>query len=109
DLQEARIVPDDLLTHLVANRPIRRDRRRDGDDPVPRQQLRDKPDPPDVRVAVLLGEPEPLREVRPDLVTVENLDPEAGLAQALRDRQRQRGLPGSRETREPDDEPLSVF
>jgi hypothetical protein len=36
------------------------------------------PDPLDVRVAVLLGEAEPLREVRADDVAVEVLDGRAG-------------------------------
>src|SRR3989338_1802844 len=84
----------DLLTVVVANLAVGRDRRADGHDPVARQQLADIADALDVRVAVLLAEPQPLAEVREDLIAVENFHLEPPVAQLLGEMIRQRRLPG---------------
>ena len=60
--------------HLVAKRPIRRDRRGDGDDAVAGQHLRHPADAADVGVAVLFGEAEPFREVCADHIAVKDGD-----------------------------------
>ena len=67
----------DPAAHLVAHRPVRRDRGGHRDDAVAGEQARDAPDAADVGVAVLLREAEPLREVLAHLVAVEQLDPVA--------------------------------
>src|SRR5262249_21835171 len=102
-------VADDLMTHLVADLAVGRDRGGDGDDAVPSQELGHVADAADVGVAVLLREAEPLREVRPDLVTVEDLGALAGVAQPAGDLERQRALAGAGEAGEPDDEAAGVF
>ena len=53
----------DQLAAGVAGLPVRRDRAADRGDAVAREQVRDERDAQDVRVAVLLGEPEALRQV----------------------------------------------
>ncbi len=58
---------------FVADRLVRADRTADRRDAVAREQVRHEPDPPDVRVAVLLAEPETLAEVLSDDVAVEDL------------------------------------
>ena len=64
----------DVGADLVADGPVRRDGRDDHGDVVAGQQLRHEPDPPNVGVAVLAAEAEPLREVGPYDVAVEHLD-----------------------------------
>src|SRR3712207_8185848 len=49
------------------------------------QEVAHEADPPDILVAVLLGEPESLREVGADDVAVEHLDAQAARAQLLPD------------------------
>jgi hypothetical protein len=86
NLEEALVLP----AHLVAHLAIGRDRRRDRDHSIAREQLADVPDAPDVGVAVLLGEPQPFGQVGAHLVAVEDLDPVPEPAQFLGGQSRQR-------------------
>src|SRR5205807_9892704 len=64
----------------------------------------DPPDPLDVRVAVLLREPEPLREPGANGVAVQVLDDAAALVERRPDEVRDRRLPGPGEAGEPEGE-----
>src|SRR5262245_61189931 len=97
DLDEVLDPPADL----VAQGPVGRDRRRDGHDVVAREQCRHEADAADVRVAVFLGEAEPLREVLTHLVAVEQLDSPATGPQPRTDQLRDRALSGDRQSGEP--------
>ena len=81
---------------LVAGGSVWADRRGDRNDAVPREQLADPADAPDVCVSILLGERQAGRQVRPDLIPVEDLDPLPAPCDARGERLRDRRLPGAR-------------
>src|SRR6185437_10442714 len=56
----------DLRAYLVPRRAVGRDRAADRRDAVASEEIRHEPDPPDVRVAILLREPEAFRQVLAD-------------------------------------------
>ena len=91
----------DPAAHLVTDGAVGGDRRGDRHHAVAREQRRDETDPEDVRVAVGLGETEPLRQVLAHLVAVEQLDPPAPLTQVLDQDLGDRALAGAREPGEP--------
>ena len=98
DLDEAASAFARTSSRIVA---VGRDRGRDRDDAVAREQVRDEADAADVRVAVLLREAEALREVLAHLVAVEDLDtPAPGSSPRT---VRQRALAGARQAGEPED------
>src|SRR5258707_8087185 len=66
--------PWSLCADFVAHVAIWRDGRRDGNATAASDQARHISDAPDVGVAVLLREAQSLRQVRPYLVAVEQLD-----------------------------------
>src|SRR5206468_12983144 len=69
-----------------------------------REARRDPADPRDVGVAVLLREPESLRELSAHDVAVEVVDEKSALLELGLDDVRHRRLAGCRQSREPDDE-----
>src|SRR5581483_10775462 len=71
------------------------------DDPVPREKLRNKRDPLDVLIAVLLGEAEIRGQVRPHLISIQEFDRSPGGTEPLDEDIRQSGFAGYRQTREP--------
>src|SRR5947207_6237873 len=89
-----------LLPRLL----LRRDRGRDHGPALTRQPRGDPADALDVRVAVLLREAEPLREVHPYVVAVEVLDDEPAPVELRPDEVRDRGLARAREPGEPERE-----
>ena len=105
DFDKRRLV---LAAHFLAQLPVRRDGRRDGDDAVSRQQARDEPDPADVGVAIFAREGQPLAEVLPDFVAVQDFHAMAARAQLVADGGRKRRLAGAGHAREPQREPRVV-
>src|SRR6266511_3704861 len=94
----------ELLDHLARLLPRLLVRRNGGDEhgrSVARQPGGDPADPLDVRVPVLLREPEPLGDVLADGVAVEVLDEPATALELRADDLRNRGLAGSRKAGEP--------
>src|SRR5207244_12749520 len=77
-LDELRAVLLRPRARLRAPLGVRRDRRHEHGRAVAREPRGDPADALDVRVAVLLREPEPLREVRANDVALEVLDDPAG-------------------------------
>ena len=67
--------------HFVAHVAIRRNRRRDRDHAIARQQIADVADPPDIDVAIFLRKPESLGEIGADFVAIEDFDAMLALAQ----------------------------
>ena len=70
-----------MRAHLVADLAVGRDRGRDRDDAVAREQIADVADAADVGVAVFLGKAQALGEVGADFVAVEDFDAMTALAQ----------------------------
>src|SRR5918994_1231673 len=91
----------DLGAHRVPRLPVRGDRTTDRRDAVAGQQLRDEPDPEDVRVAVILREPQALRQVLADDVAVEDLGLQPSRTELVVEHLRDRRFPGAGEAREP--------
>ena len=97
----------ELLDHRAGLPPrllVRRDRGRNYRAALPRDPRGDPADALDVRVAVLLREPEALREVRAHGVAVEVLDHEPTAVELRPDEVRDRRLPGAGEAGEPERE-----
>src|SRR4029453_11332257 len=88
---------------------IRGDGRDDDRSAVSCDARRDPAEPLDVRIAILLREPETLREVRADGVAVQILDDEASPIHLRTDVVRDRGLARSGETGEPEREPSAAI
>src|SRR5919108_3319612 len=93
-----------LRSRLVPDLAIRRDRSRDHGNLVARQQIGDESHPADVRVPVLLREPEPLGEVLANDVAVEDLELRAAPPQLPDQQVRDRRLAGPRKPGEPEAE-----
>src|SRR5512133_3343160 len=68
----------DRSPHLIADRAVRRDGRRTGDYTVAGEQRANKPDPPDIEMAIFLAEAEALGKVRANDVAVQKLHLGAG-------------------------------
>src|SRR5581483_6970552 len=96
------------LARLVADLAVGGDGGGDHRDAVPGEQVGDEGDPANVRVAVLLGEPEALGEVLADHVAVEHLDPRTPIAQLALDDLRDGRLARAREPGEPEREAFFV-
>jgi hypothetical protein len=95
----------EVLDHgpaLVARVAVGADGADDRGDAVAGEQVRDEPDPKDVRVAVLAGEPEPLRQVRANHVAVQQLDLLVAMPELVEEHLRERRLAGPGEAGEPD-------
>ena len=105
DLDEHAVGGLDERARLPARLRVRRDGGDDDGRAVPRQPRGDPADALDVRVAVLLREAEPLREVRAHDVAVELLDEQASPLQLGRDEIRDRRLARPGEAGEPECEP----
>src|SRR5579884_2399262 len=93
DLDERRVLLDEGAG-VPAGLLVGRDGRDDHGGPGPRQARRDPADARDVRVAVVLREAEPLREVGADDVAVEVVDDEASPLELRLDDVRDRRLAG---------------
>src|SRR4029453_13067895 len=94
----------DELTRLLPRLFVRRDCCCDDRRAVPCQARGNPADPLDVRITVILREPETFREMRADCVAVEILDDRAALFDRRTDEVRDRRLAGAREPREPERE-----
>src|SRR5581483_953608 len=94
----------DELARLLAGLPVRGDGGRDHGPSLAGQPRGDPADPLDVRVPVLLREPEPLGEVRADGVAVEVLDDEAAPVELRPDQVGDRRLAGPGQAGEPERE-----
>src|SRR3990170_1154689 len=92
----------DELTVRVPGGPIRADRAADRRDAVAGEQVRDEPDPQDVRIAVLLGEPEALAQVLADDVAVQDLGLETPSLELVIEHLGDRGLARPGQAGEPD-------
>ena len=99
----------DHRSHLVSGLLVGRDRAADRRDAVARQELGDEPDPQDVRVTVLLGEPEALGQVLPDHVAVEDLGLHLPRLELVVQHLGDRGLAGTGQAGEPDGEALRFW
>src|SRR5262245_53808700 len=94
-----------LTPHFLTRAAVRRDGRCDRDDPIPRQQPRDEPDTPNIRVAIVLREPETAAQIGADFIAVKNLDPMAAVRKYGANAPGKRRLAGPREPGEPDRQP----
>src|SRR5207237_8972014 len=73
---------------------------------VPGEELGDEPDRKDVRVSVLLREPQSLGQVRPDDIAVQHLHLQLPFAKLVMEHLGERRLPCPRQAGEPHGEPL---
>ena len=92
--------------HLIPDLPVGRDRGCNGNDAVPLEQVGDKADPPDILIAVLLREPQALREVCPHHVSIQDLELVAAIAELLGQIVRDRRLARTGQPRKPEREAL---
>src|SRR5262245_29699679 len=63
-----------VLPHFLAHGPVRRNSGHDDDHAMPRQQFADESNAANVDVAIFLAEPQALREMRADYISVEHLN-----------------------------------
>src|SRR6266542_781508 len=96
----------DVRPALVSGVPVRRDGRHDGRHAVARQQVRHEADPQDVGVAVLLREPQALRQIGPNDVAAKELDHHVPAAKLVEQHLREGRLAGPGKAGEPHGEAL---